>query len=199
MWLHWIGVRIPILLKRKLRFKYSNIYLQPHIHIKCKEMTPIHFSRLQIQWLAEEKVGKRQQASQSQGWGWSIWSKLNLLLVCLLEERHTLYVVFPKLSFEPHNNPVGHIRLTLFFLRFIYVWEKRCVQWVRGRGRKGEKISGRLLAEHEVLRGWISPDSGLNLTTLRSWPELKSRGRCLTDWATQVPQRWQHESHFTDE
>ena len=28
---------------------------------------------------------------------------------------------------------------------------------------------------------------GFHLTTPRSWPELKSRVRCLTTWATQVP------------
>lgn len=31
----------------------------------------------------------------------------------LLEERHRLYVVFPKLSFETYNNSVGQARLTL--------------------------------------------------------------------------------------
>ena len=32
------------------------------------------------------------------------------------------------------------------------------------------------------------PDTGLNLTTLRSWLEWKPRVRCLTNWATQIPQ-----------
>lgn len=31
------------------------------------------------------------------------------------------------------------------------------------------------------------PDAGLDLTTLRSWPELKSRVRYLTYWTTQSP------------
>ena len=31
------------------------------------------------------------------------------------------------------------------------------------------------------------PKIGLGLTTLRSWPELKSRGGSLTYWATQAP------------
>ena len=30
------------------------------------------------------------------------------------------------------------------------------------------------------------PEEGLDLTTLRSWPEPKSRVRCSTDWATQT-------------
>ena len=34
------------------------------------------------------------------------------------------------------------------------------------------------------------PNTGLSLTTLRSWRELKSRVRCSTDWATQVPPLW---------
>lgn len=35
----------------------------------------------------------------------------------------------------------------------------------------------------------MEPDTGLSLRTLRSWPELKSRVRCLTDWTTQASQR----------
>ena len=31
------------------------------------------------------------------------------------------------------------------------------------------------------------PNAGLHLTTLRSWPEPKSRVQRLTDWATQAP------------
>ena len=32
-----------------------------------------------------------------------------------------------------------------------------------------------------------SPAEGPDLVTLRSWPELKSRVGCLTNWTTQVP------------
>ena len=35
---------------------------------------------------------------------------------------------------------------------------------------------------------WSPSDTGLDLTTLRSWPEWKSRVWCLAHWATQVPQ-----------
>ena len=31
------------------------------------------------------------------------------------------------------------------------------------------------------------PEAGLNPTALRTWPEPKSRVRCLTDWANQLP------------
>jgi len=36
------------------------------------------------------------------------------------------------------------------------------------------------------------PIVGLDLTTLRSLPELKPRVECLTDYATQVPQDFFH-------
>lgn len=34
------------------------------------------------------------------------------------------------------------------------------------------------------------PDSGLDLTTQRSWPEPQSKVQHLTDWASQVPHIW---------
>ena len=33
----------------------------------------------------------------------------------------------------------------------------------------------------------VEPNTGLDVTTLRSWPEPKSRVECFTKWATQVP------------
>ena len=36
----------------------------------------------------------------------------------------------------------------------------------------------------------VEPDEGLNLTTLRSWPEPEPRIRRITDWATQAPQTY---------
>ena len=35
----------------------------------------------------------------------------------------------------------------------------------------------------------VEPDAELDLTTVRSWTELKSRVRCFTDWTIQLPQR----------
>ena len=50
------------------------------------------------------------------------------------------------------------------------------VSILRGEGRgKQERISSRLHAKRRA-----------QLTTLRSWAELKSGVRCLTDWATQA-------------
>ena len=44
-------------------------------------------------------------------------------------------------------------------------------------------------------------DTGLDLTTLKSWPEPKSRVKCLTDWSSQVKHFWQeyyvHSVHFS--
>ena len=49
--------------------------------------------------------------------------------------------------------------------------------WTVGRSREGQ-IDFMLSPE---------PYTGLHLTTLRSWPEPKSKVRILIDWATQVP------------
>ena len=52
---------------------------------------------------------------------------------------------------------------------------------VRTRG-EGKKSSSRLLTAPRA-------KVGLDLTALKSWLELKSRVRCITNWATQVPQK----------
>ena len=55
--------------------------------------------------------------------------------------------------------------------------------WARGsRGRSRERI---LSSHHAHVHG---ADWSLDLMTLRSWPELKSRAGHSTDWGTQVPQ-----------
>ena len=56
---------------------------------------------------------------------------------------------------------------------FIY-FEREC-EWGRGRERGRESIPSRL---HAVS---TEPDMRLDLTTVRSGSELKSRVRCLTD------------------
>ena len=50
----------------------------------------------------------------------------------------------------------------------------------RGRGRGTERVLGSTPS--------LEPDSGLDLTTVRSRPEPKSRVGYLTDRATQAPQ-----------
>ena len=54
-------------------------------------------------------------------------------------------------------------------------------QWKEGRGRES---SSRYPTGVEPTWG------SLDLMTLRSWPEPKSRVGCLNNWATQVPQKW---------
>ena len=52
----------------------------------------------------------------------------------------------------------------------------------RGRG----KVEGeREFQAYSMLS--VEPSMGLSHMTPRSWPEPKSRIRCLTDWATQAP------------
>ena len=73
------------------------------------------------------------------------------------------------------------VHVILFFYikdLFIYLKERERVQ-VHEQGGEGqrerERISSRLQAEPKAQH-----------KTLRSWPELKSRVKCLTEWATQV-------------
>ena len=58
----------------------------------------------------------------------------------------------------------------------------------RGRGRRRKRNSSILCGEHD-------PHVGLDLMTLRSWPERKPSVRCLTNWATWHP--WISESFKT--
>ena len=51
----------------------------------------------------------------------------------------------------------------------------------RERGRQKESQAGSALSVE-------TPTWGLNPRSVRSWPELKPRVRCLTNWATQAPQ-----------
>ena len=65
---------------------------------------------------------------------------------------------------------------------FIYLWEREWAQVREGRReRERETIPSRLPAVS------AQPNAGLDPTTLRSWPEQKSRVGCLTNWVTQVP------------
>ena len=59
-----------------------------------------------------------------------------------------------------------------FFFKFIYLF------WETEGERESQAVS-KLSAQ--------SPMKGLNSQTMRSWPEPKSRVRCLTDWDTQTP------------
>ena len=73
-------------------------------------------------------------------------------------------------------------RAFTMFLKFI--WERERVRartHEQGRGRERESQAGSMLS------GW-GLAQGLNSRIMRSWPALKPRVRCLSDWATQAPQ-----------
>ena len=78
--------------------------------------------------------------------------------------------------------------LFLFFFNilkpvFLFFWERGCVhkQGCGGAEREGERES------KAGCKSCAELDVGLNLTTLRSWSELKSRVRHSTCWATEAP------------
>ena len=83
-----------------------------------------------------------------------------------------------------------------FVVVFKDFWERER-EWERERAWACAWVEGGAEGEGEVVRESqadsllsTEPDAGLNLTTLRSWPELKSTVRRLTGWATQVPQQF---------
>ena len=69
----------------------------------------------------------------------------------------------------------------VFLIVYLFIVRERESghEWGRGREREGERerIPSRLYFVS------VEPDVGLELTTMRSWPELKSD---TSDWATQV-------------
>ena len=70
-----------------------------------------------------------------------------------------------------------------FFLVYLFILrESECMRGGRGE-REGERIPKRL---HAIS---IKPKAGLHLMIPRSWPEPKSRVRCLADHAPRVPQQ----------
>ena len=75
-----------------------------------------------------------------------------------------------------------HLGFFFFFLQFI-LRERACMhKWARGRERerKRENTTGSTLSVQSLMQGCISQ-------TMRSWPELKPRVGCLTNWATLAP------------
>ena len=61
-----------------------------------------------------------------------------------------------------------------------FIWERKHGGWEEQRERERESQANSEMS--------IEPDLGLGITNLRSWPELKPRVGCLTDWATKEPQ-----------
>ena len=72
-----------------------------------------------------------------------------------------------------------------FFNVYLFLRERQSMSW-EGAGREEtqnlKQASGSELSSQSLT--W-----GSNPWTMRSWPEVKSRVRCLTDWATQERQK----------
>ena len=68
------------------------------------------------------------------------------------------------------------LKIYLFKKKDLFILERE----KGGQGTEGEIISSRLSTEHRALQG-------LSLTTLRLWPEPKSRVGCWTNWAPLAP------------
>ena len=66
---------------------------------------------------------------------------------------------------------------------YIYLFERESE---RERAWAGWRAEGERESQADSVPS-TEPNAGLHLTTLRSWPEPKSRVGRLTDWATQVP------------
>lgn len=77
----------------------------------------------------------------------------------------------------------------LFFLRECTHACIHLCEW-RKRERERKSWAGSMPTQHRAWHGSLTwePDMGLSFITQRSWPEPKSRIRCLTDWTTQVPE-----------
>ena len=79
------------------------------------------------------------------------------------------------------------VSAALFSFRFLFIlereWESKCVHVRRGAEEERESQADSTLS--------VEPDMGLQHVTLRSWPQLKSRARCLTNWATQAAPTFQ--------
>ena len=73
------------------------------------------------------------------------------------------------LLWEDENSTKKYF-IFLFFKRFIYSSDRERESGGGGRGRERESQEDSMLSAE-----------------LRSWPDLKSRVRCWTYWATQAP------------
>ena len=73
--------------------------------------------------------------------------------------------------------------LRVFFNLFIFERERgreKVMEGQRERVRERESQAGSAVSAQSLMRG-------LNSQTVRSWPKLKSRVGCLTNWDTQAP------------
>ena len=88
-----------------------------------------------------------------------------------------------ELLLELDQSSLGTEFFFFFFFKFVfYLFWERVSQG--GAEREADRIPSRLCTPS------TEPDRGLDLPTVRSWPELKSRVGHSTDWATQAPLYW---------
>ena len=110
-----------------------------------------------------------------------------LLVICVssLEKCLSIQTFCPFLKWSVS------VLFCLCPLKNIYLFRERVQVGERGRERERDRERQRETErERESQVGStliMEPNMGLNLTTVRSWPEPKSRVGHSTDWATQVP------------
>ena len=87
-----------------------------------------------------------------------------------------------------HHLPEYHLSCFHVLKRFLCICLRGRVSKneKRGRRKKGRKRERESQADSLLS---VESDLSLHLMTQRSWPELKSRVRCLTDWVTQALKR----------
>ena len=83
---------------------------------------------------------------------------------------------------------VSNPDLTDIYIYTLFIWEREHM-WTGEQQREKER---KPQADSTLS---TEPDTELDFMTPRSWPELKSRVGCSTDWATRNP----HERLFTSE
>ena len=97
---------------------------------------------------------------------------------CLVPDFIYLFII--NLFIVPDFN--GKSISVYFFFKFIYFERQRERESAgASRGEAGRESQAVFTLSAQ------SPMQGSNSRTMRSWPEPKSRVRCLTDWATQAP------------
>ena len=106
--------------------------------------------------------------------------KKNYWISLLLFYLRHYKIVFQ--SFFKHATAWG----VFFFLCYLFILRDRekervCMHVSRGGTQREKSQAGFALSAQSLMCGSIPQ-------TMRSWPELKSRVRCLTDRATQAPQ-----------
>ena len=116
-------------------------------------------------------------ASCKKAWHPGMWMQGQFQVLITLHSSQFTYttMILWKYNASQHAK-CQHPSYNHFLNRLIYSERKRGRESRRGK----DKIWSRLHAEHRAQ--W-----GLDLMTLRSWPELKPRVGCTTNWVTQVP------------